>query len=147
MLLMRLLTLDVRRVGGSVVDARRNQSGFFVVGILSFLTFIGFSLPFLELWLTMMVVMVLLLILWYGPLVLFPRGVGWFTRFVTALSCPDHLLFGILNGSMILHPLSVLMILLIGPTLLVSWLNGWPFLVPCIGLLGFGSWDGWCVSC
>ena len=37
------------------------------------------------------------------------------------------LLFGSLNGVMCLHPPSVLMILLIGPTLPVSWLNGWPF--------------------
>ena len=37
--------------------------GFVIVGILLFLTFIGFSLLFLELWLIMMVVLVLLLIL------------------------------------------------------------------------------------
>ena len=46
-----------------------------------------------------------------------------------------HLLFGTLNGSVCLHPLSVLMILLIGPTPLASWFNGWLSLVPCIGLL------------
>ena len=54
-----------------------------VAGTLLFLTFIGFSLPFPVLWLTMMVGMVLLLILWFGPLVPSPRGVGWFTRFGT----------------------------------------------------------------
>ena len=41
--------------------------------------------------------------------------------------CPGHLVLGILNGVMCLHPLSVLRTLLIGPTLLVSWLSGWAF--------------------
>ena len=35
-----------RRVGNAVIDARRNLSGGFVVGTLSFLIFIGFSLHF-----------------------------------------------------------------------------------------------------
>ena len=47
--------------------------GFVVAGTLLFLTFIGFSLPFLGLWSIMMVGKVLLLILWYGLLVLIPR--------------------------------------------------------------------------
>ena len=47
------------RVGNAVIDARRNLSGV----CLSFLIFIGSSLPFLGLLLTMMVVMVLLLVL------------------------------------------------------------------------------------
>ena len=78
-LLMRLLTSVVGRVGSAVIDARRNLSG--VCGPLvpcSFLTFIDFSLRFLEPWSIMMVGMVLLLILQYGLLVLSPRGVGWF---------------------------------------------------------------------
>ena len=56
-----------------------------------------------------------------GLLVPSPRGVGWFMRFVTGLCCLDHLLFGTLNGSLCLQPLSVLMFLLIGPMLLVFW--------------------------
>ena len=39
-----------RRVGNAVIDARLNLSGFAVGGILSFLTSIGCSLPFLGLW-------------------------------------------------------------------------------------------------
>ena len=60
--------------------------GFVVAGTLLFLTFIGSSLPLLELWSIMVVGMVLLLILQYGPLVPSPRGVGWFTRFGTGHS-------------------------------------------------------------
>ena len=37
------------------------------------------------------------LILYFGPLVLFPRSVGWFMRFVTGPCCPDHVLSGILS--------------------------------------------------
>ena len=56
-----------RRVGNAVIDARRKLS--VGVGILSFLIFKGSSLPFLEMLLTMMGVVALLLILWFGPLV------------------------------------------------------------------------------
>ena len=59
---MRLLILDV---GGSVLLSLMlvvTYLGFVIVGILLFLTFIGFSLLYLELWLIMMVVLVLLLI-------------------------------------------------------------------------------------
>ena len=47
--------------------------GFVVAGTLLFLTFIDFSLPFLELWPIMMVEKVLLLILWYGLLGALPK--------------------------------------------------------------------------
>ena len=46
-----------------------------------------------------------------------------------------------------LHLPSVLMKLLIGPTLLVFWLNGLPFLGLCIGLLGCRPWCWWCFLC
>ena len=49
-----------RRVGNAVIDARRNL--FVDVGILSFLIFIGSSLPFPRLLSTMMIAMVLFLI-------------------------------------------------------------------------------------
>ena len=77
---MRLLTLVV---GGLVMLSSMLVViclGSVVAGTLLFLTFIDFSLPFLELWSIMMVGMVLLLVLWYGLLVLIPRGVGWFMR-------------------------------------------------------------------
>ena len=64
-----------RRVGNLVVDARRNLSGVCNRWYPVILTFIGFSLPFLELWLIMMVVLVLLLTPWFGLLVPFPNGV------------------------------------------------------------------------
>ena len=80
-------------------------------GILSFLNFMGSSLPFPGLLSTMMGMMALLLILWFGPLVLFPRGVGWFMRFVIGQCCLIHLLSGILIGSMCFLLLSVLMML------------------------------------
>ena len=51
-----------RRVGDAVIDACRNLSGVCCRWLL-FLTFIGSSLPFLELWSIIMVGMVLLLIL------------------------------------------------------------------------------------
>ena len=84
----------------------------------------------------MMAEMVLLLILLSGLLVLFLRGVGWFVQFGTGHFCLGHLVFGIRNGLLCLHLLSVLMTLLIGPTLLVFWLSVLPFLGLCIGLLG-----------
>ena len=138
MLLMRLLTLVV---GGLVMLSLMPVViclGFVDVGILSFLTFIGSYV---------MAVMVLLLILWFGLLVPSPRGVGWFMRFGTGHCCTGHLVFGNVNGLMCMHPLSVLMILLSGPTLPVSWLNGWPFFLPCIGLLVVWILGWWCVLC
>ena len=51
--------------------------------------------------------------------------------------CLGHLVFGIRNGLLCLQLPSVLMTLLIGPTLPASWLNGLPFLGLCIGLLGW----------
>ena len=57
--------------------------GSVVAGTLLFLTFIDFSLPFLELWSIMMVGMVLDLISWYGLLVPFPKNVGECMRFET----------------------------------------------------------------
>ena len=49
---------------------------------------------------------------------------------------PGPPVFEIRNGSIFLLLLSVLRMLLSGPTLLVFWLNGLPFLDLCIGLLG-----------
>ena len=48
---------------------------------------------------------------------------------------PGRLVFGIRNGLMFLLLLSVLKTLLIGPTLLVSWLSGSPFQAVSTGLL------------
>ena len=125
--------------------------GFVIAGILFFLTFIGFSLPFLVLLSIMMVEMLLLLILLSGLLVLFPRGVVWFMRFVTGLFCPGLLVFGTRNGFRFQHLPSVLMTLLIGPTLLVFWLNGllflrivftWPVCdLQILGLVVFPMWN------
>ena len=50
--------------------------------------------------------------------------------------CLDHLVFGILDGVILLHLPSVLRILLIGPFPLVSWSSRLPFLVLSIGQLG-----------
>ena len=97
---------------------------FVVAGTLLFLIFIGFSLLFLELWLIMMVLVVLLLIHLFGRLVLLVNGVGWFMRFVTVLFYLVHLTFGVLIGFRSQLLLSVLMILLFGLTHLVSWLSG-----------------------
>ena len=75
-----------RRVGNALMDARRNLSG--VSGrwypvILDLHRFL--RCHFLVLWSILIVGMVLLLILWYGLLVLIPRGVVWFMRFGTGL--------------------------------------------------------------
>ena len=113
-----------RRVSPAVIDARRNLSGVCGRWYPVILDLHRFSLPFLVLWSIMIVGMVLLLILLSGLLVLFPRGVGWFMRFGTGLSCPDHLIFGILNGFRFLMLPSVLRILLFGLKLLVSWFSG-----------------------
>ena len=121
---VRISDLGCRRVGDAVIDARRNLSGVCGRWYPVILDLHRFSLPFLVLWSIMMVGMVLLLILLFGLLVLFQRGVGWFMRFGTGLFCLDHLVFGIRNGFRFLLLLSVLRTLLIGPILLVSWLNG-----------------------
>ena len=114
-----------RRVSPAVIDARRTLSGVcgrWYLVILDPASF--FSWPFLVPWLIMMVGMVLLLILLSGPLVLSPRGAGWFMRFGTRLFCLDHLVFGIRNGLVFLLLPSVLRTLLFGPILLVSWSSG-----------------------
>ena len=59
--------------------------------------------------------------------------------FGIGLFCQDRLESGIRNGLLSLLLSSVLMTLLSGPTLLVFWLNGLPFLVPCIGPLGVST--------
>ena len=113
--------------------------GFAVAGTLLFLTFIDFLLPFLEQWSIMMVGIVLLLILWYGLLVLIPRGVVWFMRFGDrAFFCLGRLVFGIRSGSMFQLQLFVLRTLLIGPKLLDS------FSLAC---WWFGSWGWWYFLC
>ena len=76
MQLVRLLTLDV---GGSDLLSLMLVVIFLVSvvdGILLFLIFIGSSVPLPGLLLNMMGMMVLLLILWSGPLVLCRRGNG-----------------------------------------------------------------------
>ena len=74
-----------RRVGHAVIDARRNLSGVCGRWFPVILDPHRFSMPFLVLWLIMMVGMVLLLILLSGLLVPSPRGAGWFMRFGTGL--------------------------------------------------------------
>ena len=114
-----------RRLGNEVIDARRNLSGVCNrCGVLFSLTFIGFSLLFLELWSIMMISAVLLLILLFGLLVLFVKGVGWYMRFATAPFYLVHLAFGVLNGSRFQLLLSALRMLLFGLTLQVFWLSG-----------------------
>ena len=71
-LLMRLLTLDVVELAILSLMLVVICLGSVVAGTLLFLTFIGFSLPFLELCFIMMVGMVLL---WYGLQVLVLEGV------------------------------------------------------------------------
>ena len=77
-----LTVVGRRRVGNAVIDARRNLSGVcgrwcpVILDLHRF--FIAISR---AVWLIMMGMVVLLLILWFGLLVLFLRGVGWFTRF------------------------------------------------------------------
>ena len=73
--------------------------------------------------------MALLLILWFGPLVLFPRGVGWFMQSVTWPCCLDLLLSGWVNGLLALLLNLVLRMMLTGPTLLVSCSSGLSFQV------------------
>ena len=123
-LLMRLLILVVE---GSILRLLMLVAicqVFVVAGTLLFLIFIGFSLLFLELWLIMMVLVVLLLIHLFGRLVLLVKGVGWFMRFVTVLFYLVRLAFGILIGFKFQLFLLVLRMLLIGFIPLVSWLSG-----------------------
>ena len=121
--------------------------GSVVAGTLLFLISIGFSLPLLGLLLIMMIGMVLLLIPWYGLQVLVPRGVVRFMLFGIGHFCQGRLVFGIQSGLLCLFLLSVLRTLLIGPTLLVFWLHGLPFLELCIGLLGVRPWCWWYCIC
>ena len=66
-----------RRVSPAVIDARRNLSGVCGRWYPVILDLHGFfSLPFLALWLIMMVLAVLLLTLLFGLLMLLIRGVG-----------------------------------------------------------------------
>ena len=115
--------------------------GFVVAGTLSFLIFIGFSSPFLELRSTMMVGMVLLPILWFGLLVPSSRGAGWFMLFGSGPFCPGRLLFGSLSGFVCLLLPSVLMTLPIGPIPQVFWLSGFPFWGIFTGLLVVLIWE------
>ena len=125
-----------RRVGPPVIDACRNLSG--VCGrlypvLLDLHRF--FLLLSLELLLIMMGLEAPLLIRWSGLLVLCPRGGGLLMLFVTLLCFLDLLLSGLVSGLLVLRLPLMLMMWLSGPTLMVFWLNGWPFLVHCIGLL------------
>ena len=137
MLLMRLLTLGVGELAILSLMLVVTCLGSVVVGTLLFLIFIGFSLPLLGLLLIMMIGMVLLLIPWYGLQVLVPRGVVLSMLFGIGRFCLGRLVFGIRSGLLCLHLPSVLTTLLIGPTLLVFWLNGLPFLVLCIGGISY----------
>ena len=74
-----------RRVGNAVIDARRNLSGVCGRWYPVIIIRIGSSLPFLGPLLTMTG---MILILWFGPLVLFPKGAGWFMQFVTGPFLP-----------------------------------------------------------
>ena len=123
-LLMRLLTLVVGELVMLSLMLVVICLGVVVAGTLLFLIFIDFSLSFLVLWSIKMVGMVLLLILWYGLLVLIPRGVVWFMRFGTGLFCLGRLIFGIRSGLMFLHLLFALRTLLLGPKHLVSYTPG-----------------------
>ena len=125
-----------RRVGNSVIDARRNLSGvcgrwypvildlhrFFIAISMAVVNHDGNDGTAPD-------------PLVFGLLVPSLRGVGWFMRFVTGLFCPGLLVFGTRFGSMCLQPLSVLMILLTGPVRLVFWLSGLLSWAPFIGLL------------
>ena len=144
MLLLRLLTLVVRELVMLSSMLVVICLEFVVAGTLFFLTFIGSSLPFLVQLSIMMVVRVQFLILWSGLLVLVLKGGDWFMLFGTGLFCLGRQVFGVRSGFVFLHLLSVVMMLLIGLTLLVFWLNGFPFWVslhwPVDGLdLGVGD--------
>ena len=73
----------------------------------------------------MMGMMALLLILWFGPLVLSLRGGGWFMQFVILPCCLGPP--AIWTGGWVHGPVAVLLMLrmlLNGLTLLVFWLSG-----------------------
>ena len=108
-----------RRVGNLVIDARRNLSGVCGRWYPVLLDLHRFSIA-VSLWSIMMVGMVLLLIPWYGLLVLIPKGVVWFMQFGIGLSCLGRLVFGIRNGLIFLHLLSALRTLFNGPIILGS---------------------------
>ena len=117
-----------RRVGPAVVDARRNLSGVCGRWCPAII-----DLHRLFIAISRAVVnhdgrMVLLLILWYGLLVLIPRGVVWFMRFGTRPFCLGRLVFWIPSGLLFLHLLFALRTLLNALYILVSWLSGSPFL-------------------
>ena len=103
-----------------------SSRGFVFAGTLLFLTFIGFSLLFLDLWSIMMGGMVLPLILWYGLWVHLPRGVVWFMRFVTGPLCPGPP--GLWDGGWVNIPASAICAEDIAhspytPGLLVKWVS------------------------
>ena len=120
-----------RGVGNAVIDARRNLSGvcgrWYPVILDLHRFFIAISRA---------VVNhdwrgggggergVLLPTLWHGLQVLVLIGVVWFMLFGIGLFCRGRLVFGIRNGLLCLQLPSVLVTLLIGPTLQVFWLNG-----------------------
>ena len=113
-----------RRVGNSVIDARRNLSGVCGRWYPVILDLHRFSLPLLVLWSIMMVLAVLLLTILSGLLVLLVKGVGWFMRFVTVPFCLGLLVFGVLIGFRFLILLFVMRMLLFGLTPLVFWSSG-----------------------
>ena len=124
--LMRLPTFGRGRVGNLVIDARRNLSGvcgrWYPVILDHHRFFIAISRAVVN---------------HDGRMVLLlTRGVVCFMLFGIGRFCLGRLVFGIRSGLLCLHLPSVLTTLLIGPTLLVFWLNGLPFLELCIGLLG-----------
>ena len=92
--------------------------------------------------------MVLLLILWFGLLVLCQRGDGWFMQFVTWPCCLGHLLFGLVVGLLVLLLILVLKMLL--SVALHSWSSGqmgclpWFFALAC---WWYGSWGWWYLVC
>ena len=97
-----------RRADNTVIDARRNLSGICGRWYLLFLVFIGSSLSSPGQLLSMTGMMVLLLIVRFEALVLFPTSVGWFKLMRIVSCCLDHQLFGCLVGSVGLLLFSVL---------------------------------------
>ena len=103
-----------RRVGDAVIDARRNLSGVcgrwypVILDLHGFCIAISWAVVSHD-GSAMTGVTVLLLIHWFGLLVLSLEGGGLFMLFVTVPCCLDHLLFGNLNGSTCLPPLLVRM--------------------------------------
>ena len=117
-----------RRVDHAVVDAGRHFSGVCSRWYPVLLDLHRFLLPFLGMWLITMGVMARLLILWFGLLVPFPKGIGWYMLLGIMPCCLELRLLGLLGGSKFLHLLSVLRMLLISHTLsafgssgLLSW--------------------------